>query len=884
MGRVLNAARSANPGARSSADADTTTSAGELGAMAAPAGAPAGAPATAELGALLIPLLAPMKASCLALAITWCAAAPAAAQELPGPLGKVRALLAADVDGDRDVDLLVLLEGAPPCLYRNDGSGAFTAAPDDHMPPAPLDARHGALADLDRDGRLDLVVACTPGESRIYRGSAGGRFVDIGDPLLPPASCVAIGDVDGDRRPDLVLGTVGRPPALLLAQQPGAAGKAATAAEPGGAPAPAKALRFVPSPDRLPDRSTITHAVLLGDVDADGDLDLLLGNHPNAAKRGGGDRLYRNDGKGRFTDESAQLMPSGTAWTRQMVLADLDGDGDLDLVAANSGPSGGSGGRSTVHVWQDKFLFGSAERLPIGVQQACGVACADVDGDGDVDLVFAISGRNRLFVNAGDCRFADAPDAMPPEADDTRAVVLADVDGDGDQDLVVGNDGAACRVHRNEGGRFLAAAPAIVEPVAGGGERAAAGGGGAGGGGDRGGGGERGAEAGGDEEPFANVPAADVPQPDLTKLADGKYAPRRSGRKQLRSRGAQQAIELGMQWLRRHQDGNGRWDSDRFMKHDEEGTPLDGAGDSAHDVGLTGLALLVFLAEGSTHLHGDDAARVHKGVTWLREQQQKNGVLGSEATQHFIYDHAIATLALTEAYGLSGDPALRAPVELAVGYLEQHRNPAAGWRYGRQEASTDASITAWCLAALVTAGDFGVPVSDAALRSPHVWLESVTDEEGRCGYIDRGGRSARHAGRSQSDFPTERTEAMTAAALFVRRLLGDGLNQNPELGKGRDLIAAQPPRWHGRAGDFYYWFYGALAMRHCDSRSWTAWQKPLNDTLTAGQRKGGRMEGSWDPNDPWGEDGGRIYATALAVLSLQAEYRYATLPARSRRR
>ena len=113
------------------------------------------------------------------------------------------------------------------------------------------------------------------------------------------------------------------------------------------------------------------------------------------------------------------------------------------------------------------------------------------------------------------------------------------------------------------------------------------------------------------------------------------------------------AISNGLEWLKSHQDADGRWDADEFMKHDVEGEPSDGAGNALHDVGITGLALLAFLGDGNTMRSGPYRDVVSNAVAWLRGQQGDNGLFGSNAAHDFIYDHALASLAIGARRGLS---------------------------------------------------------------------------------------------------------------------------------------------------------------------------------------------------------------------------------------
>ncbi len=90
-----------------------------------------------------------------------------------------------------------------------------------------------------------------------------------------------------------------------------------------------------------------------------------------------------------------------------------------------------------------------------------------------------------------------------------------------------------------------------------------------------------------------------------------------------------------------------------------------------------------------------------------------------------------------------------------------------------------------------------------------------------------------------------------------------------------------PPRWDPNDGsiDFCYWYFGTLALREIGGDAWTKWQRALLDAVLPNQRTDGEpcdVLGSWDPIDAWGDEGGRVYATAMLALTLEAPYRYAS--------
>ena len=92
------------------------------------------------------------------------------------------------------------------------------------------------------------------------------------------------------------------------------------------------------------------------------------------------------------------------------------------------------------------------------------------------------------------------------------------------------------------------------------------------------------------------------------------------------------------------------------------------------------------------------------------------------------------------------------------------------------------------------------------------------------------------------------------------------------------LLKNQLPQWNPENGsDFYYWYYGTLAMFQMGGVHWKAWNGAMKKALVDTQRRGGDESGSWDPTSAWGHAGGRVYATAINILSLEIYYRYAKI-------
>ena len=335
------------------------------------------------------------------------------------------------------------------------------------------------------------------------------------------------------------------------------------------------------------------------------------------------------------------------------------------------------------------------------------------------------------------------------------------------------------------------------------------------------------------------------------------------------------SVAAGLKWLAEHQDLDGRWDCDGFMKNDAAGDPTDDVGLPIHDIGVTGLALLGFLGDGNTMVAGEYRDEVRRAVGWLSDQQRSEGLLGTDNSSNYIYDHAIATYALCEAYGLYQDSELKPVAQAAIDYLEAHRNPGGVWRYQPRDGDHDLSVTGWCTMAYKVAQDFGLAVEPEAWTSIESFLDRVTDSEsGRAGYQQAGQPSSRWPGDHAARFPPENGEAMTAVGLSCRIVLAQDVADTPLMPRAADLITAKLPLWNEDSIDYYYWYFASQAMYQMGGRHWAQWRSAIHSVLTSEQRTDENFRGSWDAASVWGENGGRVYSTSMAVMTLQAEYRY----------
>ncbi len=267
-----------------------------------------------------------------------------------------------------------------------------------------------------------------------------------------------------------------------------------------------------------------------------------------------------------------------------------------------------------------------------------------------------------------------------------------------------------------------------------------------------------------------------------------------------------------------------------------------------------------------------------RAVRWLLEQQDPDsGLIGEPVGHGYLYDHAIATVALSEAYFASRSPILEPRVQSAVNLIARARNPYSAWRYDLPPSGdNDTSVTGWMVMALVSARDAGLRIDSAALDGALSWIDEMTDPvTGRVGYDERGGPSSRVPGVNDH-FPVDRTETMTAVGLLSRVFLGQDPRETPILEKHADLLLRALPEWDpdGLTNDMYYWYYGSYAAFQMGGRHWKAWNRAMQRALLRPQRRDGHACGSWDPIGPWGWAGGRVYSTALGALCLEVYFRY----------
>ncbi len=282
---------------------------------------------------------------------------------------------------------------------------------------------------------------------------------------------------------------------------------------------------------------------------------------------------------------------------------------------------------------------------------------------------------------------------------------------------------------------------------------------------------------------------------------------------------SEQMAKLGLDWLAGHQDEDGKLDADGFMRHDPEDDKTDGAGGGHHgervpcayDGVTTALALMGWLADGSTADTGAYKDNVKRALAWCVTYLRR-GFGGFDA----IWNYALCTQAVADAYGVTKDGALKPVLEAAVRAILARQLTDGGWRYfGRVGGVPSTSFAAVALGQCAQAG---ITVPTKAVERILAFLDARVDAKtGRSEYHDRAER--------MGYTPTVRN---AASALAARAMLGV-LGKTPGLSKQISAIKSKPPRWKisfkklkapdGTMREFqignldpYAWYFTTLAL------------------------------------------------------------------------
>lgn len=311
------------------------------------------------------------------------------------------------------------------------------------------------------------------------------------------------------------------------------------------------------------------------------------------------------------------------------------------------------------------------------------------------------------------------------------------------------------------------------------------------------------------------------------------------------------AVMKALRWLKDHQEPNGSWGP-------------------SYRIAMTSMALLAFLAHGETTASPEFGMAIRRGLRYLLEQQKGGWFIGGGdgiGVRNKVYEHAIGTYAISEAYGLTQIPFLRTAMEDAVQVIIDGQHEAGSWDYDYKmgpDAHIDVSLAGWHIQALKAAIISGAKNRGAqtALNAAIRGLKLASDME-KTGMFRYGTREN-----------TRPDNIMTGVAVLSLQLAGSALDGEARagaraLGNMRFLWGGEnraTGRW-----PIYAWYYITQARFHEGGRSWVNWNRDFAPSACVMQNP----DGSWGPApNSVEEEYGPVYSTSLMALMLQVYYRF----------
>ncbi|MBI5778071.1 MAG: terpene cyclase/mutase family protein [Planctomycetes bacterium] len=303
------------------------------------------------------------------------------------------------------------------------------------------------------------------------------------------------------------------------------------------------------------------------------------------------------------------------------------------------------------------------------------------------------------------------------------------------------------------------------------------------------------------------------------------------------------AIEKGLDYLARTQNPNGSWTCTVGYKLNDTYD-----GEQKENVGVTAIAGIAFLAQGSVPGKGKYGTNVEKAVQFVLScARETDGYITKHGTR--MYEHGFATLFLAEVYGMTKREDIKSRLKKSAQLIINSQDSKGGWRYQPYPHDSDISVTVTTLQALRACRNVGIAVPKEVIDKAVSYVKKS--------YVALPGSTG--AFNYQLIPPSRISFALTAAG--VTSLMSAGEYNIPEVQNGINHILKNLPTIYGDYHYYYGHYYSVQALFQAGGKNWEPYFSRIRNEIIIHQEQDG--SGSWT------DEVGPVYATAMACIILQ---------------
>jgi len=288
------------------------------------------------------------------------------------------------------------------------------------------------------------------------------------------------------------------------------------------------------------------------------------------------------------------------------------------------------------------------------------------------------------------------------------------------------------------------------------------------------------------------------------------------------------AIEKAQAWIAASQKSDGSW-----------------SGEGSKNTGVAAFAIMSLMIGGNVPGEGKYAKNIGLGIQFLLNHQRESGVIYGQKKHAVMYQHALATLALTEAYGMTRNPRIRTAIIKAINLIVETQDPSGGgWRYNPKIEKGDISVTVMQVMALKAAVEAGIYVPDKTMKKAIEFVKGCYNKKEKGFAYMKGGGGAKFA----------RTGAGMVSLQTV------GLHKDPVL---PDIVQYLMKNGDPNKKESHYWYghyYMSVGLYHYGGPAWKAYYPKIKKKILKDWAKRGHH------ND--------TISTAWAIMILGVPYRY----------